>query len=165
MKPEYFSKDIRDLLSNFSEHGVRYLIVGGEAVIYYGYPRFTGDIDIFYERTPENVNRLWKALNAFWGDDVPGVQDPSELLEEGAVLQFGVPPNRLDLINTIDGVSFQNAWDNRIMEDIFASGEKIIIYYIGLDDLIRNKKAVSRNKDLDDLRYLERKKNESNTPS
>jgi hypothetical protein len=164
MNSGYFSKDVRDLLSNFSGNEVRYVIVGGEAVIYYGYPRFTGDIDIFYERTPENVNRLWKALDAFWGHEVPGVQDPSELLEEGAVIQFGVPPNRLDLINAIDGVSFQSAWENRVTENITASGVKLNIHYIGLDDLIRNKKAVSRNKDLDDLKYLEIKKNESNNP-
>jgi predicted nucleotidyltransferase len=163
MKSEYFSKDIQDLLSSFSEHGVKYLIVGGEAVIYHGYPRFTGDIDVFYERTPENADRLWKALNAFWVNGVPGMQGPSELLEEGTIVQFGVPPNRMDFINSIDGVSFQQAWKNRITEDVAASRKKFKIHYIGLDDLIRNKKAVSRNKDLDDLRYLERMKKFKNT--
>ena len=162
MTPLYFSKDVLDFLSRLSEHEVLYLIVGGEAVIYYGYPRFTGDLDIYFECSRENSSRLWKALTAFWGDDVPGIRDPSELLEPGAVLQFGVPPNRLDLINSIDGVTFQNAWENRIAEEIVTSAGRIQVYYIGLSDLIRNKKAVSRNKDLDDLKYLERKNNESN---
>jgi hypothetical protein len=165
MTPRYFSKDILDFLSRLSEHEVYYLIVGGEAVIYYGYPRFTGDLDIYFECTPENSSRLWKALTAFWGDDVPGLRDPSELLEPGAVIQFGVPPNRLDLINIIDGVSFQSAWENRVTENVTASGGEIKIFFISLDDLIRNKKAVSRNKDLDDLKYLERKNKESNHSS
>jgi len=165
MKSEYFSNDIRDLLSGFSKYGVQYLIVGGEAVIYHGYPRFTWVVDIFYERAPENADRLRKALNAFWDNDVPGVRNSSELLEAGAVFQFGVPPNRLDLINSIDGVSFQSAWENRVPEEVVGPWEKLKIHYIGLDDLIKNKKAVSRNKDLDDPRFLERKKHEPNNPS
>ena len=77
-----------------------------------------------------------------------------ELLFKGAILQFGVPPNRIDLINSIDAVSFKEAWNSRIEEEIEIEGKNCQVYYIGLEELIRNKEAVRRNKDLEDLKYL-----------
>ncbi len=159
MKPDHFSHDVLEFLSALSEYGVEYLLVGGEAVIYYGYPRFTGDIDIFYNGSEDNAGRLWDALNSFWHNDIPGMHGKDELLEKEVVFHFGVPPNRIDLLSSLDGVSFQSAWEKRIEEELILPDRAIKICFIGIDALIENKKAVARHRDLEDLRYLERMKN------
>jgi len=82
------------------------------------------------------------------------VSSSGELLFKGAILQFGVPPNRIDLINSIDAVSFKEAWNSRIEEEIQTKEGGYQVHYIGLEELIRNKEAVRRYKDLEDLRYL-----------
>jgi hypothetical protein len=159
------SSDTLEFLLCLYKHKVKYLLVGGEAVIYYGYPRLTGDIDFFYERSTQNSNHLFGALKEFWEEDVPGINAAADLEESGAIFQFGVPPNRIDLINQIDGVTFKQAWDGREKTALEYSARVIDIYIIGLDQLIRNKESIKRNKDLDDLKYLravqeERKKND-----
>jgi len=157
MTLDYLSKDIREFLELLFQKGVRYLIVGGEAVIYHGHPRLTGDMDLFYDDSAGNTKKLWEALNVFWDGEVPGIKDPKELSEKNAVFQFGVPPNRLDLMNAIDQVSFQSAWGNRVEDEFAFESGKIKVFFIGVDDLIRNKRAVSRPRDLDDLEFLEKK--------
>ncbi len=87
-------------------------------------------------------------LNDFWEEKIPGVSSSGELLSQGTILQFGVAPNRIDLINKIDAVSFKEAWDSRIEEEIEIEGERYQVHYIGLEELIRNKEAVRRYKDL-----------------
>jgi len=154
MDPSYFSPDILEFLRLLSENKVRYLIVGGEAVIYYGYARLTGDVDIFYERTENNARALYEALNLFWKEQVPGIKDHTEFLEKGEIIQFGRPPNRIDLINDISGVVFEKAWLNRKLEEVVIKGQKHIVCYIGLEDLIENKRYANRYKDLEDLKYL-----------
>ena len=130
------------------------MIVGGEAVIFYGHIRFTGDIDVFFDRSPSNTHRLFSALQDFWKQDVPGIDGPSQLEDSGVVFQFGLPPNRIDLLNDIDGIDFEEAWPRRT-EVKLKLGERWISYaYIGLDDLVENKRASGRAKDLDDLPYL-----------
>lgn len=148
LDPSSFSPDTRDFLVLLARHQVRYLIVGGEAVIYYGYARLTGDIDFFCDRTSENVARLYSALHEFWEGTIPGVQSAHELFQQGLILQFGVPPNR------IDGVEFREAWPRRKTLRLGVEPEGPLVHYIGIDDLIRNKRAAGRAKDLDDLRYL-----------
>jgi len=154
MKASYFSKDTREFLLLLDKHEVRYVIVGGEAVIYYGHARLTGDIDIYYEASEENSVKLYRALNEFWQDDIPGLKNPAELMEPGIVLQFGVPPNRIDLLNSIDGVTFHEAWANRQKEEIEISGKTVSVNFIGLQELMRNKEAMQRPKDLEDLKFL-----------
>jgi hypothetical protein len=151
-----FAADILEFLSLLHRHQVRYLIVGGEAVIYYGHARLTGHIDIFYEATDENARRMFAALQEFWQGDVPDVARFEELTEPGVIVQFGRPPQRIDLINQIDGVTFGAAWPNRKTVEVRSEGSTIPIYYIGLRDLIRNKEACRRAKELDDLEYLRR---------
>ena len=151
-----FSPDTRDFLAVLHEHHVEYLVVGGEAVIYYGHARLTGDIDIFYRPTDANAGRLFAALRQFWQGDVPGITGAQELCEPGLIVQFGVPPNRIDLVSRIDGVEFQDAWPNRHEIRIKGEGVDIPAWFIGLGDLVRNKRAAGRPKDLDDLRFLER---------
>ena len=161
MRKEYlaadsFSRDVLDFLLLLHEHEVRYLIVGGEAVIFHGYARLTGDMDFFYEAIPENVRRLYQALREFWKGNVPGIADAKEFLQVGLVVQFGLPPNRIDLVNHIDGVNFNEAWRNKVTVQLKGTGvDGAFIFYMGRKDLIRNKKASGRPKDLDDLRFLE----------
>lgn len=156
MTPGCFSPDVSDLLRLLSKHGVRYLIVGGEAVIHYGHARLTGDIDVFYDATGPNAERVFDALEEFWQGSVPGVADARELVDPGAIFQFGVPPNRIDLLNQIDGVSFDQCWVNRTETAVPLPGGEVRVLYIGLAELIRNKEASGREKDVDDLRFLRR---------
>lgn len=152
--PSHFSSDVSEFLQDLVDHGVEFMVVGGEAVILHGYSRVTGDIDIFYSLSADNTERLFAALRRFWGGRVPGVHAASSLAE-GVIVQFGVPPNRIDLINRIDGVSFQEAWGERVRVTIEGSPRKCSVSFIGLHSLLKNKKASGRPKDMDDLRYLE----------
>ncbi len=150
-----FSRDILDMFELLHQYKVKYLIVGGEAVIYYGFPRLTGDIDLYYENSIENAHCLWDMLKDFWGGRIPVIQSEDELLIEGMVFQFGIPPNRIDFINKIEGVFFREAWEGRVHEKIQIDDRKVPVYYIGLNELIHNKTALSRPKDQEDLKYLE----------
>ena len=155
MKLPQLSKDIEVFLKILGKHSVRYLIVGGVAVIYHGYPRYTGDIDIFYDRDTENAKRVFNALEEFWEGDIPAIKSYSELEEPGVIIQFGQPPNRIDLINQIDGVTFAQAWKNLITERIGHFSEKpVTTYIINKELLITNKQACTRPKDKDDLEKL-----------
>ena len=154
MRASYFSRDVQEFLKLLAVHGVKYLIVGGEAVIYYGHARLTGDVDFFFQSTKKNAANLFKALMEFWAGDIPGIKAFEELMEEGLILQFGVPPNRIDLINRISGVNFREAWENKTGDSIESAGKEVPIYFIGLEELIKNKKAIGRPKDMEDLKYL-----------
>jgi len=156
LKASHFSKDIQEFLILLSEYEVKYLIIGGEAVIYYGHARLTGDIDILYEASVENATNLFKTLNQFWRGDIPGIDAIEELMEPGVIIQFGVPPNRIDLLNKIDGVTFQEAWLNREKTSLNIQDQKRPIYFIGINELIKNKETLARYKDLEDLKYLKK---------
>ena len=152
----HFSPDTRSFLKLLHDHGVRYLIVGGEAVIFHGHVRLTGDVDFFFQADASNASRLFSALGVFWDGEIPSIEEARELTDSGLVLQFGRPPNRIDLINDIEGVTFDEAWAHRVEATLVTGDQEIPILYIGLDDLIRNKRASGRPRDLDDLAYLER---------
>jgi predicted nucleotidyltransferase len=154
MDPSYFSPDILEFLKLLSLHEVRYLIVGGEAVIYYGHARLTGDVDIFYDLAKENTERLFRALKVFWEGDIPEIAKPEEFQKKGAIVQFGRPPHRIDLINDISGVFFERAWLNRTVEEVMIKDKAYPVIYIGLEELITNKRNANRYKDLEDLKYL-----------
>jgi hypothetical protein len=154
----HFSPDTRIFIRLLHTYGVQYLIVGGEAVILHGHTRLTGDVDFFYARDPANLKRLYAALEDFWDENVPGLQTPEELGPEGTIVQFGVPPNRIDLINTIEGVDFTTAWSGRVQAVLVAGENDIPVSYIGLDELITNKRATGRPRDLDDLSFLTKKR-------
>lgn len=154
MRASHFSPDIQDFLLLLSAHNVRYVIVGGEAVIYHGFARLTGDIDIFFEPTAKNVQHLYRALDKFWRGSIPGLQSVQELLSPGVIIQFGVPPNRIDLVSSITGVPFRNAWASRSREKVMIKKRICSVFFIGLDQLIKNKEAIRRHKDLEDLKYL-----------
>lgn len=145
-----FSSDIVTFLRLLAAKRVRYLLVGGEAVIYHGYPRLTGDVDFFYENTDVNALHLFAVLVEFWEGDVPGVSSADELREVGIILQFGRPPHRIDLMNSIDGVAFQDAWPSRIRIRLRTKAGLVPVLYMDLRSLLANKEAAGRPKDLDD---------------
>lgn len=149
-----FSEDTLEFLRLLARERVHYLIVGGEAVIYHGYPRVTGDVDFFYENTALNVCRLFHVLLAFWNGRIPGIKMPEELRENGVILQFGRPPHRIDLLNQIDGVKFKEAWPTRIRVQLKTKSGPVPASYINLEPLLKNKRATGRAKDLDDARFL-----------
>ncbi len=155
----HFSQDAAEFLRLLGHHGVRYLLIGGEAVIFYGNPRFTGDIDFFYSTEPENCSRLFQALQDFWRGPIPAVDESSDLEEPEMVFQFGVPPNRIDLLSAVSGIDFESAWLSR-QETLLGD---VIVPYVGLADLIASKRAAGRNKDLEDLLFLERLLKEGET--
>ncbi|MCC6902753.1 MAG: hypothetical protein IT377_27520 [Polyangiaceae bacterium] len=156
MTGEHLSEDVQELLRLLHRHRVRYLIVGGEAVIFHGYPRLTGDIDLFYDRTPSNVTRLYRALSEFWGGAVPALDGPDDLMHPSVVVQFGRPPNRIDLLGDLGTVTFARAWSRRVSEPLRSSTKaRCRVHLIGVRDLIRAKRDAGRHKDLDDVEHLE----------
>ena len=141
-------KDYEDFFALLNKNKALYVIVGAYALAYHGAPRFTGDLDIFIPRTEENIQKVLKTLDDYGFRELKiGVQD---LIKPDLIIQLGYEPLRIDLITSIDGVSFEEAWDNRI-EDKFGNET---VYYISKEDLIKNKKATGRPKDLNDLELL-----------
>jgi hypothetical protein len=140
--------DFEELLRLLEEHGVEYMIVGGYAVAYHGHPRFTKDIDLFFRVTSENALRLRRALVAFGfrEEDLP----LDAFTAFGNVLTFGVVPTRVDLINEIDGVTYDEARPN-VVRGRYGDVE---VTFIGLADLLKNKRATPRARDKGDLEEL-----------
>lgn len=150
----HFSSDTLDFIRILGKHNVRYLIVGGEAVILYGYARLTGDVDFFFDQSTENVIRLHAALSEFWDGDAPGADRPEDLQSPNLVLQYGFPPNRIDLLGGIAGISFDKAWPARNTTAIILDDGQVPVHFIGLRELLKNKRAAGRSKDLMDVEYL-----------
>jgi len=140
--------DFEELLRLLEDYKVEYMIVGGYAVAYHGYPRFTKDIDVFFRANNENTLRLRQALVSF------GFQEEDLPLESfttaGNVLTFGSVPSRVDLLNTIDGITYDDASPN-VNRGRYGSIE---VNFIGLSDLLKNKKATPRAKDKGDVEEL-----------
>lgn len=142
--------DFVDLLRELGSSRSRYLIVGAYAVTYYSQPRATGDLDIWIDCTPENAARVRSALRAFGAPTSDlSVQD---LSTADMVYQIGVPPRRVDILTSITGVTFAEAWESRVDATI----DGVPCSFIGLDQLRRNKKALGRPRDLADLELLDR---------
>jgi hypothetical protein len=119
-------------------------------VAFHGHPRYTGDIDIFINPTPENAARVMEALSAFgFGALSISLED---LSKPGRTIQLGRPPNRIDLLTMISGVSFDEAWASRVTGDLGGHS----VDYIGFEALIANKKASGRDKDQLDIKQLQR---------
>lgn len=160
----HFSPDIAEFIESLYRFSVRYLLVGGEAVIFYGHARLTGDVDFFFENTERNAHALYNALVEFWKGSIPEIESASALREPGLILQFGVPPNRIDLMNRLSGINFVDAWANRVEIEMISDDQKSLpIYMIGREQLIQNKKASGRAKDLDDIPYLSESDNNGST--
>ena len=140
--------DLREFIVLLNSHNVEYLLVGGHAVAFHGHPRFTGDIDFFIRTTPHNVQRVLDVLTEF-GFGGLGISG-HDLLEPGHVVQLGQPPNRIDILTSISGVDFDSAWEARVQTTM---GDQPVPL-IGWSELVRNKRAAGRKKDLADLEKL-----------
>lgn len=152
---DHYSPDIMLLLRLLHEHRVKYLVIGGEAVIHHGYARLTSDIDLFFQQTPLNVERLFEALREFWGGPVPAVDEAADLLSPRVVVQFGRPPNRVDFISGVGTVDFDKAWRHRDVDRARQGRLAFPIHFIGLGELLQSKRDAGRHKDLDDIEHLE----------
>jgi hypothetical protein len=141
--------DYRDILSVFTEENVDYLLVGAYALAAHGLPRATGDIDLWVRCDAENARRVWRALAKF-GAPLSDMKE-ADFKTAGLVFQIGVAPSRIDILTSIDGVMFDEAWKEHLEVDI----EGICVHVIGRAQLIANKKAVARPQDLADVARLE----------
>lgn len=142
------NRDFDEMLAALSAAGVEFLVVGAYAMAAHGLPRATGDIDIWVRATRENAGRVMRAVQAF-GAPLFGLS-LEDLLRSDTVFQIGVAPSRIDILTGITGLSFEEAWPNRLTVTI----EEQPVPVIGLADLIRNKAALGRPKDQADLIWL-----------
>jgi len=142
------SSDFEDLLACLNALSVKSIVVGGHALAFHGHPRFTKDLDVLIEPTEANAARLIAALGTFGFGDV-GLS-ASDFSSPGKIVQLGFPPNRIDLLTCIDGVSFEDAWAGR------ASGlfGKEPVMYLGRAEFLKNKQAAGRPQDLADIDAL-----------
>lgn len=142
------SKDLHEFIALLNSHGVDYVIVGGHAVAFHGYPRFTGDIDIFIRPTSGNATLVLSALDDF-GFAGPGIS-LLDLTGANRVIELGQPPNRIDLLTGISGVSFDEAWSGKVAGKL----DDLDVQFLGRAELLRNKQASGRPKDLADIDNL-----------
>jgi hypothetical protein len=142
-------KDQRDLLRVFNERKVRYLIVGGYAVSYFTEPRVTKDLHIFIDTSDENVAIVYAALASF-GAPLAGLT-PKDFQDPAWGYQIGQPPSRIDILQELTAIDFDSAW--KAGEDGTIDGD-IPVRYISVDDLIKNKLALGRHRDLADVEAI-----------
>lgn len=143
--------DFRDLFAELNAAEARYLLVGAYAVAFHAEPRFTKDLDVWVEPTTPNARRVFDALRRF-GAPLRDVSE-DDLARPERILQIGIPPNRIDLVTSIDGVDFEKAWQARVETPY--GDQKIMV--ISRHHLIDNKRACGRPQDLLDLKLLERR--------
>lgn len=143
-------KDLKEFLRLLTAHKVRYLVVGGYAVGVHGYPRYTGDLDVFVESTTENAERIAAAFREF-GFDLPQLSAESFTLPE-RIVEIGREPVKIQVMTTISGVSFDECHAKRVMVPV----DDLQVAFIGYEQLIKNKSATGRDKDRVDVKALER---------
>lgn len=125
------------------------MVVGGYAIAFHGYVRGTGDIDLWIRISDKNAERVWKALQTF-GAPLFDLKI-EDLKTPGMVFQMGLPPNRIDIINKVEGVEFDKAWPNRTFVEI----HELSIPVVAKPDLLQNKRTMKRPKDMADIIWLE----------
>lgn len=140
--------DFKDFLRLLNSHGVEYLLVGGYAVGYHGYPRATGDMDIWIAVSEVNAEKTVKALHDFGMSEREVTKKLFTAKEK--VIRIGVPPVRIEVITTASGLDFHNCYSRRETMEI----DGIPVNFIALDDLKANKRACGQHKDMDDLEHL-----------
>ena len=145
------NKDYKEMLQILLEENIRFIVVGAYALGAHGYPRATGDIDIWVEPSTENAQRVVRALTKF---GVPLINIREKDFEtEGIIFQIGVAPRRIDIITTIDGVDFKSAYSRKEIVSV----EELSIPVLSLEDLIKNKESTGREKDVFDAKMLRKK--------
>jgi hypothetical protein len=142
------NRDFVEMLSALSAEGVEFLLVGAYAMAAHGWPRATGDIDIWVNPTSENAERVLRALRRY-GAPLFDLTS-ADLKRTDTVFQIGVPPSRVDILSGVTGLTFEEAWSSRITAPV---GD-LTVPVIGFDALLKNKLAAGRPKDLADVAWL-----------
>jgi predicted nucleotidyltransferase len=142
------SPHYKELLQLLNQFGVEYLIVGGYAVMKYGEPRYTKDLDVWVHNSAQNSLRVVEALKKFGAPIEHDGINPDTFAEKQVVYQIGVAPVRIDILTEITGVEFAGAWAKRVASTFFG----LRVHFISLDDLLTNKRALGRSSDLKDLK-------------
>ena len=145
-------KDFEDFVVLLNKHEVDYMIVGGYALAFHGKPRHTGDLDIWIDISDGNARKMLNTIIEF-GMGSLGMEK-KDFLQKGIITQIGYPPLRIDILNEIDGVNFKEAYPNKLIIDV----DGLQVNYIGLDDLIKNKKVSGRHQDISDVNELNKLK-------
>lgn len=143
------SKDFIEFIELLNAHNVRYLVVGGYAVALHGHPRYTKDLDVWIELSPENAENIINALEEF-GFGSLGLK-PEDFLERDQIIQLGYPPNRIDILTTLKDIQFNDCYKEKVEIQI----QGIKINFIDLENLKLNKRATGRPQDLADAENLE----------
>jgi hypothetical protein len=143
-------KDLREFIESLNSHEVEYLIVGAHALAFHGFPRYTGDVDILVRPTSENAARIEHVLVAFSFASLGLSAD--DFLHPGRVVQLGIAPNRIDLLTSLTGVMFEEAWDRRVPGTL----DGVPVAFLSRETLIKNKRATGRTQDAADVENLER---------
>ena len=147
------TKDFKDLLRAFNANAVKYLIIGAHAFGVHAEPRTTKDLDIFIRSDDENAKAAFRALAQF---GAPLQEFTAQDFADGSSFQIGQPPDRIDILQRIDGITFDEAWQNRV--EGLIDGE-VPATVISREDLIRNKLASGREQDLLDVKALRKAEN------
>jgi hypothetical protein len=145
------AKDFADFVRLLNKHSVAYMVVGGYALAFHGRPRYTGDLDIWIRVSEDNAEKILKAIEEFGLASLGFSRE--DFMEPALVSQIGYPPLRIDILNSIDGVGFDEAYMDKRTIDVGG----IPIPYIGLNEFIQNKRASGRSKDLIDIQALQKK--------
>jgi hypothetical protein len=142
-------QDFLDLLRAFTDHNVRFLIVGAYALGVHGRPRATGDLDVWIDATPENADKVISALTQFGAPTQQVTAD--DFSRPGVVFQMGLPPVRIDVLTQLSGLTFEEAWSTRITAEF----GPVPVDVIGREAFIKNKRAIGRARDLGDIESLQ----------
>jgi hypothetical protein len=140
--------DFREFVEVFVANDVRFLIVGGFAVAAHGLPRYTGDLDAWIWVSSENASRVVRALEAFGFAGLGLTED--DFTQSDRVVQLGYPPYRIDILTSIEGVEFDEAWSRRVVFEL----DGVRVPFIGRDDLLTNKRVAGRPQDIADVERL-----------
>ena len=143
-----FPEDFRDFLKLLDEHAVEYLLIGGYAVGYHGFPRTTLDMDVWVAISPENAKKMVEVMIGF--GFLPEAVKPEFFMDAEGMIRLGVPPLRLEILKVVDGVEFEECYERRIVDTL----DGVEVSIISLKDLRKNKKACGRHKDITDLENL-----------
>ena len=143
------NKDFKEFIRLLNQNHVRYLVVGGYAVAFHGHPRYTNDLDLWIWINKSNAVNLIQSLKEFGFQSLD--LKPEDFLKPGYIIQLGYPPNRIDLITEVQGVDFDTCFESKVETEI----EGVMISFIDLESLKKNKKTVGRHQDLADIENLE----------
>lgn len=145
------NSDFKELLNLFAQHHIRYLVVGGYAVMKYTEPMYTKDLDLWTDPQPENAERTYRALAQF-GAPLAGVT-AQDFKDPATIYQLGVAPVRIDILKSVPGLEFESAWSNRVEGNLWDES----VFFVSLEDLIISKRTANRPEDRVAVKRLTRK--------